>query len=175
MRRLLLAPALAALALPLAVVPAEAHGPVHVRFATFNASLNRATEGQLLKDLSTPDNPQAQKVAEVIQRNRPDVMLVNEFDYVPGNAAANAFRTNYLQRSPHGAAPIDFPYAYTAPVNTGVPTGFDLNRDGITNGPDDAYGFGAFPGQYGLLVLSKYPIETHEIRTFQKFLWKDMP
>src|ERR1044072_1232753 len=132
MRRLLLVPALAALALSLTVVPAEAHGhhpgPVHVRFATFNASLNRATEGQLLADLSTPDNVQAQKVAEVIQRNRPDVMLVNEFDYVPGNAAANAFRTNYLQHAQHGAAPIDYPYAYTAPVNTGVPTGFDLNR-----------------------------------------------
>ena len=179
MRRLLLVPALAALALSLTVVPAEAHGhhpgPVHVRFATFNASLNRATEGQLLADLSTPDNVQAQKVAEVIQRNRPDVMLVNEFDYVPGNAAANAFRTNYLQHAQHGAAPIDYPYAYTAPVNTGVPTGFDLNRDGTTNGPDDAYGFGAFPGQYGLLVLSKYPIDTKHVRTFQKFLWKDMP
>lgn len=179
MRRLLLVPALAALAaLPITVLPASAHGhagPVFVRFATFNASLNRATEGQLLADLSTPDNEQARKVAEVIERNRPDVMLVNEFDYVPDNAAANAFRTNYLQHPQHGAAPIDYPYAYTAPVNTGVPTGFDLNRDGITNGPDDAYGFGAFPGQYGLLVLSKYPIDTAHVRTFQKFLWKDMP
>jgi hypothetical protein len=53
MRRLLLAPAIAA--------AAHGHhgGPVHVRFATFNASLNRATEGQPLKDLSTPDNRQA--------------------------------------------------------------------------------------------------------------------
>jgi hypothetical protein len=49
-----------------------------VRFATFNASLNRDAEGQLLADLSTPNNPQARKVAEVIQRTRPDVLLVNE-------------------------------------------------------------------------------------------------
>jgi hypothetical protein len=41
------------------------------RFATFNASLNRAVEGELVADLSTPDDVQAQAVAEVIQRVRP--------------------------------------------------------------------------------------------------------
>ena len=39
----------------------------------------------------------------------------------------------------------------------------------------DAYGFGAFPGQYGMAILSKHPIETAAIRSFQKFLWKDIP
>src|SRR5690606_17891055 len=126
-------------------------------------------------DLSTPDDEQAQKVAEVIQRNRPDVLLINEFDYVAGGAAADAFRDNYLEVGQNGAEPIDYPHAYTAPVNTGVPTGFDLNRDGSTDGPDDAHGFGDFEGQYGMLVLSKYPIDAAKARTFQKFLWKDMP
>src|SRR5215207_5925419 len=51
------------------------------RFATFNASLNRAVEGELVADLSTPDDTQAQAVAEVIQRVRPDVLLINEFDF----------------------------------------------------------------------------------------------
>ena len=64
------------------------HGHGHsntVRFQTFNASLNRATAGQLVTDLSTPNNAQAATVAEIIQRTRPDVLLINEFDYVPGN------------------------------------------------------------------------------------------
>ena len=146
-----------------------------VRFATFNASLNRSEPGELLADLSTPDNEQAAKVAEVIQRNRPDVLLVNEFDYVPDNAAADAFRDNYLSRSQNGAAPADYPYAFTAPVNTGVPTGFDLDRDGTVGGGNDAHGFGDFEGQYGMLVLSKYPIDTAAARTFQNFRWQDMP
>lgn len=150
-------------------------GPENVRFATFNASLNRATEGQLLRDLSTGEDEQARKVAEVVQRNRPDVLLLNEFDHVPGGAAADAFRENYLEVGQNGAAPIDYPHVYTAPVNTGVPTGFDLNRDGETGGPDDAHGFGDFEGQYGMLVLSKHPIDTGAVRTFQKFRWKDMP
>ena len=53
---------------------------MYKRQATYNASLNRGAEGQLLRDLSTPDNEQAQKIAEVIQINAPEVVLVNEFD-----------------------------------------------------------------------------------------------
>jgi hypothetical protein len=99
-RRLLLLPVVA-LAAGMLVTPAaqaapakhdnhaDRHGPV--RFATFNASLNRAAAGQLVTDLSTPGNAQAREVAEVIQRNRPDVLLVNEFDYVPDHAAADLF------------------------------------------------------------------------------------
>ncbi|WP_173124756.1 endonuclease/exonuclease/phosphatase family protein [Kibdelosporangium persicum] len=150
-------------------------GPSKVRFSTFNASLNRSAAGQLVADLSTPDNAQARKVAEVIQVDRPDVLLINEFDYVPDNRAADLFRANYLRRGQNGGKPIDYPYAFTAPVNTGVPSGMDFNRDGRADGPDDAYGFGLFPGQYGMLVLSKYPIDLDRVRTFQKFRWQDMP
>jgi hypothetical protein len=62
-----------------------------------------------------------------------------------------------------------------APSNTGIPSGFDLNNDGSVGGPDDAFGFGFFPGQYGMAVFSMYPIDYENIRTFQMFLWKDMP
>jgi Endonuclease/Exonuclease/phosphatase family len=40
---------------------------------------------------------------------------------------------------------------------------------------DDSYGFGAFPGQFGIVVYSKYPILADQARTFQLFKWKDMP
>ncbi|MCK0110734.1 endonuclease/exonuclease/phosphatase family protein [Ornithinimicrobium sp. F0845] len=146
-----------------------------VRFATFNASLNRGAEGQLLADLSTPDNEQAQVIAEIIQRNDPDVLLVNEFDYVEGGAAAELFRDNYLAVGQNGAAPVDYPYYYVAPSNTGIPSGHDLNNDGVIGGGDDAFGFGLFPGQYGMVVFSKYPIDTDAVRTFQLFRWQDMP
>lgn len=146
-----------------------------LRFATFNASLNRNSPGQLEADLSTGDNAQASAVAEVIQRTRPDVVLINEFDHVEGNRAVDAFRENYLQVDHNSASAIEYPYAFTAPVNTGVDSGHDLNRNGILGEPDDAKGFGAFPGQYGMVVLSKYPIKTDEVRTFTNFKWADMP
>ncbi|NER79950.1 MAG: endonuclease/exonuclease/phosphatase family protein, partial [Leptolyngbya sp. SIO1D8] len=81
-----------------------------VRFATFNASLNRTSEGQLITDLSTPDNAQAQAVAEIIQRNNPDVLLVNEFDFDANGTAAALFQENYLTVSQNGAAPVEYPY-----------------------------------------------------------------
>ena len=51
----------------------------------------------------------------------------------------------------------------------------DLNDDGQVGGPDDAWGFGLFPGQYGMVVYSRYPIDTDAVRTFQTFRWADMP
>src|SRR5262245_2969575 len=158
-----------------------------IRVATFNASLNRASEGQLITDLSTPDNAQAKAVAEIIQRSAPDIILLNEFDFDaagPGGSslAAQLFSQNYLAVSQNGAPPVEYPYFYIAPSNTGVASGFDLNNNGIavtTPGApgygDDALGFGAFPGQFGMVIFSKYPIETEGVRTFQHFLWKDMP
>lgn len=159
---------------PAAAEPSKDHS-VDLRVATYNLSLNRASAGELEADLSTPDDPQAHTVAEVIQRTNPDVILLNEFDYVPNMRAADLFRDNYLAVGQGGADPVDYPYAYVAPSNTGVPSGFDLNNNGGVGGGDDAFGFGAFEGQYGMAILSKYPIDTENVRTFRNFLWKDMP
>jgi hypothetical protein len=149
--------------------------PDKVRFATFNASLNRFNAGDLVTDLSTPNNAQAKTVAEIVQRARPDVLLINEFDFVENGVAAELFQENYLSVSQNGADPIEYGYYFVAPSNTGIPSGFDLNNNGFVGGADDAFGFGFFPGQYGMAVYSRYPINYDEIRTFQTFLWKDMP
>jgi 3-phytase len=171
--------------LPLA---AAARSSTTVRFATFNASLNRNAEGQALADLSVPGNAQADAVAEIIQRTRPDILLINEFDFYaptadhPDGPLVDAFRDNYLERAHNGADPIDYPFSFVAPSNTGVSSGLDLNNNGVidtTPGDgsygDDSLGFGLFEGQFGPVVYSKYPIQTDDVRTFQHFLWKDMP
>ena len=163
----------------LAFAPSAGATPqADVRFATFNASLNRANAGQLVEHLSNPAvddvfRRQARNVAEVIQRVRPDVLLINEFDFAP--AAVDLFRDNFLEVSQNGAATIHYPYAFIAPSNTGIPSGKDLSNDGVIGGPNDAFGFGFFPGQFGLVVYSRYPIDTAAVRTFQTFLWRDMP
>jgi hypothetical protein len=149
-----------------------------LRAATYNLSLNRATEGELVADLSTGDDAQAATVAEVIQHANPDIVLLNEFDYsgdADPYAAADLFRENYLEVPQGTGKPVEYPYAFVAPSNTGIPSGFDLNNNGTVGGGDDALGFGLFPGQYGMLVLSKYPIQHDRVRTFQDFKWQDMP
>jgi len=169
-----------AVALGIAPVAASAapHGTAgqsELRVATYNASLNRAAAGELVEDLSTPDDAQAQAIAEVIQRTAPDVVLLNEFDYVPDGVAIDLFRENYLEVGQGGADAIEYPYAFVAPSNTGIPSGADLNNNGAIGGGDDAFGFGVFEGQYGMAILSKHPIDLDAVRTFQTFLWKDMP
>ncbi len=165
----------AALITPPAVATTSSPPGSTVRFATFNASLNRNVTGQLIGDLSTPANAQAATVAEIIQRMRPDVLLINEFDFDAAGTALRLFQDNYLSVPHNGAAAIEYPHRFTAESNTGIPSGFDLNNNGAIAGPDDAFGFGFFPGQFGMAVYSKYPIDSGHIRTFQKFLWKDMP
>jgi hypothetical protein len=129
----------------------------------------------LAAERSAPGSPQPDVIAEIIQHTRPDVLLINEFDYDAGDVALDGFQENYLS-VPHGDAdPIEYPYRFAAPSNTGIPSGRDFNKDGSTTGPDDAFGFGFFPGQYGMAVYSMYPIDYDNIRTFQLFLWKDMP
>jgi Endonuclease/Exonuclease/phosphatase family len=170
--RLLLATCLTLAGLPAFYNAAHA-GPV--RISTFNASLNRNAAGQLITDLSTPANAQAKAVAEIIQRVNPDVLLINEFDYDAGGAALAHFQNNYLSVSQNGAAAVNYSYRFAAPSNTGIPSGLDLDNSGSVGGGNDAFGFGNYPGQFGIAVYSKYAIQESEIRTFQNFLWKDMP
>jgi hypothetical protein len=156
--------------------PTAAPRPVGlVRIVTFNCSLNRPTLGGLRASLATADDAQARAVAEIIQRVQPDILLLEEFDYDTAGESMRAFQANYLAKPQNGAAPVEFRYTFSAESNTGTPSGFDLDHDGKVGGGEDALGFGEFPGQYGMALFSRFPIDTTHIRTFRKFLWRDMP
>ena len=88
-----------------------------------------------------------------------------------------AFNDNYLAHAQHAeVTAISYPVLQNFATNTGLMSGYDLNLDGkVNSGPDDAWGFGNYHGQYAFAVMSKYPIDTKQIRTFQNFKWKDMP
>jgi endonuclease/exonuclease/phosphatase family metal-dependent hydrolase len=146
-----------------------------IRIATYNTSLYRRETGQLVRDLEAGDNDQARSIAEVVQRVRPDVLLLNEFDYDPAGRAAELFRSKYLAVGQKGCETIEYDHFFAAPVNTGRPSGRDLDKDGRLNGPNDAIGFGRHHGQYGMLFLSRFPIDRERVRTFRRLLWRDMP
>src|SRR3954465_5068867 len=101
-----------------------------LRVATFNCSLNRPEEGGLRRALATPGDAQARAVAEIIQRVRPDILLLEEFDYDAGGESMAEFQRNYLSGAHEGASPIEFRHTFTAESNTGEPSGFDLDHDG---------------------------------------------
>lgn len=176
-----------------------------IRFATFNVAFDRAAPGMLSGELTLTRTgqdallirlgkgtlkgaehtrarhvQQIRNVAEIIQRTRPDVCLLNEFDNDgKGESTADlkAFNDNYLAHPQHpDVTAIGYPVCQSFATNTGLMSGFDLNLDGkVNSGPDDAWGFGCYHGQYAFAVMSKYPIDTKQIRTFQHFRWKDMP
>ena len=146
-----------------------------IRFASFNVALQRDQKGQLIADLSTPDNAQARNIAEIIQRVRPDVLLLNEFDYDADQQALALFQHNYLAQSQRQQPPIDYPYLIAFAANTGVSSGIDLDSDGHLKLPNDAFAYGLFPGQYAFALLSMHPIDSRQIRSWQTFLWSAMP
>ncbi len=151
-----------------------------LRVATYNASLYDEDAGGLIARLQL-GNAQARKIAAVLQKVRPDIVLLNEFDYDTAQRAADLFQREYLEvAQAGGGAPLHYPHRYLAPVNTGVPSGLDLDGNGETGGigrerGNDAWGYGLHPGQYGMLVLSRFPIDAAAVRTFQLLKWRDMP
>jgi hypothetical protein len=148
-----------------------------LRFATWNVSLNRNAPGALERELAGGRSAQALTIAAALRRVRPDVLLLNEFDHDAAGRAAALFHDLYLAgtRADIDARPLSYRVRFSAPVNTGLRSGFDLDRDGRRDGPGDALGFGRFPGQYGMVVYSRLPIDTRRVRTFQMLRWREMP
>lgn len=155
-----------------------------IRVATFNIQELTATKLTAVDTQGRGIHPQLLKAAEILQRIRPDIVLINEIDYdaptVAGPVAdpphsAKLFLDRYLKVGQQGLGPLEYPHLYYQPVNTGVPTGLDLDNDSRTDGPADAYGFGRYPGQYGMVLFSRFPLDAEQARTFQLFRWIDMP
>lgn len=177
--------------------------PQVLRVATFNV------EDIRLDDLENPEHARLKRIAEVIHEIGPDIVLVSEVAYdMPGapgweegdTPGQNAQRLAKLVNQ--GAKEGGLRYAgFTAPSNTGVASGFDLDNNGeaVTTYPEpepagangepgkqsaggrayggDCWGFGTFPGQYGmaLLVSDRLEILRDEVRTFQMLKWSAMP
>lgn len=107
--------------------------------------------------------------------------------------ALERFVRNYLAVSQNGQAAItDYAYLYSFPSNTGLqPESVgepdcnfsdpkvgcslaDVNDPAYDDG-NDAFGFGKYEGAFAMAVISRYPIDLPNVKTFQKFRWEDMP
>jgi endonuclease/exonuclease/phosphatase family metal-dependent hydrolase len=154
---------------------AAADGPAEVKLAALNASLYRGQSGELLSELKSGNCVQAKKLASIIQTVRPDVLMLSEIDGEDQLATVRAFHDQYLAIGQAGLAPLQYQYVYQSSVNTGLASGLDINNNGKTDDPEDAWGFGRYHGQYAFAILSRYPIDHASIRTFQHLRWSQMP
>src|SRR3546814_1759363 len=83
-----------------------------LRIATYNASLYDDAAGGLVRRLESGDD-RARRIAAVLQRVRPDIVLLNEFDHDAAHRAADLFQHDYLERAqPGGGNPLRYPYRY---------------------------------------------------------------
>lgn len=177
--------ALAASACDRAGTP-EGGAPATVRIATYNIQEIDTAQLTAVDGAGTGLDPQAVAAALIIKFARPDILVLNEVDLDwehPEDPALNArrFAAAYVASGPDS---IQYPYAYAAPSNTGLLTGLDLNGDGLVataleqgtrEHGDDSFGFGTYPGQYSMAVLSRFPLDSGGARTFQRFRWTDLP
>ncbi|GAB3190323.1 endonuclease/exonuclease/phosphatase family protein [Nesterenkonia suensis] len=141
-----------------------------LRVATLRAGLTGDSAESVLEALRGGMNAPARVVARTAHLNSPDVLVLTGITHDAEGRIAETLNARYL-----ATAGLDFPYVYTAPTNSGIDSGTDLDGDGRIGGPADALGYGEFPGQYGMAIFSAHPIVEDEVRTFQDFLWSDMP
>lgn len=129
---------------------------------------------------------QIRNIAAIIQKNRPDVLLLNEINndgLGQDMQVLNGFQQNYLAvgqslNSVDGGdvqEPISYPYVANYATNTGLATHLDLDNNGQNADGNDAQGFGFYHGHYAFALLSQYPIDKENTRTFQTFKRKDLP
>jgi len=164
-------------------------GPIRV--ATYNIWQLSAAKVDSVDAEGRGAHPQLLAAARVIKRVKPDILVLNEVDLAltPEGTLDEAdmgrvvrhFVERYLAV---GDDPLDFAFVYTAPSNTGELSGLDLNRDGITGTladlgtrayGDDSWGYGEYPGQYAMAVLSRFAIDAEGARSFRRLRWVELP
>ena len=168
---LIAALALAPLSSAMAQQPPKPEGAIRV--AAFNAAMARKGAGALIGDFGK-DHPQIANVVEIVLRVRPDILLINEIDADPDGRSLELLAAR-LAAGMAGLPGIDYGHLFQGPQNVGVFSGRDLDRDGKAAGPADAWGYGRFPGQFAMAVLSRYPLDLDGLRAYGDFRWAEMP
>lgn len=122
----------------------------------------------LLRDLTRGD-AQADAAARMIAAVAPDIILLQNVDYDIELRALDALRTRIAAEGLH------YPAIFALKPNTGIETGLDLDGDGRLAEPEDAQGHGAFTGQGGMAILSRWSIDDAGVQDLSGILWRDLP
>ncbi|TGD67833.1 endonuclease/exonuclease/phosphatase family protein [Tabrizicola sp. WMC-M-20] len=137
-----------------------------LRVAFWNSSLNRAGPGLLLRDLLQGKSDDLAVAVAAIEAVNADVLVLSGFDYDAGGLALNAL---------NGALQQPYPHSAVLRPNTGIPSGFDLDGNGRSDEARDAIGFGRFPGEGGMAILSRLLFDAAQSVDHSTLLWRDLP
>ena len=160
--------------------------PMAVRVAQFNIQEMGLDKVNEVDASGRGTHEQLVAAAAILREVRPDIVLINEIDILQEGEGEldgvwRLFQERYLAV---GDDPLAYPFVYAAPVNTGVLSGYDLNKDGIVGTRadrgtrahgDDSWGYGTYPGEYGMVIASRFPLDAAGARTFRDLRWSAMP
>lgn len=104
-----------------------------------------------------------------IARLQPDIAVLRGIDYDHDLVAVQLMQASLAELG------HEMPFRFALPPNSGVPTEFDLDRDGRTGRARDKQGYGLFRGNGGIAILSRFEIVQDRVLDMSAFLWKDLP
>ncbi|WP_435257421.1 endonuclease/exonuclease/phosphatase family protein [Thioclava sp. FR2] len=132
----------------------------------WNADLQRRGPGLLAQDAMRGSKPDIVTVVSAITALDADILVLSGFDFDTSAIALTALNNRL---------PAPYPYLLPLRSNAGVPTGYDLDGNGRVDEARDSQGFGQFPGQGAMAILSRFPILADQGKDFSDLLWKDLP
>lgn len=137
-----------------------------LRLAYWNTDLNRAGPGLLLRDILKGDISDVVTATDTINALNADILVLSGVDYDAGGQTLAALNATLNDPYPHLAA---------LRPNTGIPTDLDLDGNGRRDEARDAQAFGRFPGEGGMAILSRLPIDHAQGVDHTALLWRDLP
>jgi hypothetical protein len=137
-----------------------------LRLGVWHEALSRDGPGLLLRDLQRGE-PELVALADLVRLADPDVLVLTKIDFDASGLAARAFAELI--------SPKAYPFVMALRSNEGVPTGIDMDGDRRGREPEDAHGYGVFPGQGALAVLSRLPIREDAAVSYNDILWSALP
>ena len=130
-----------------------------LRVGMLNSTASRDGPGVFISDFEKND-PDILTEIMAIKSVQLDIVLITDFDQDDERWAAAIL-----------SEALEYPYFYQGPTPRGIQSGYDLNQDNRFDA-EDAWGYGEFRGQHGMVILSKRPITN--ARSFNDTKWKDV-
>lgn len=119
-----------------------------------------------MRDLQR-DDPEILAILDVITQVNPDILVLTDIDYDHDQMSLRAVLQRLNQRGE------GYAFHFAAAPNAGQMTGLDLDQNGKFGERGDAQGYGRFPGDGGMAILSRWPIG--DVEDWSDLLWRDLP
>ncbi len=168
--------------------------PVELRVMTYNVEDIRPSE-------IADGSERLHNVGRLIADLAPDILLLNEIsldlndDGTLVGQNGQRFADQFINPHLNAGSNRGLYSAVMVNSNTGVPSGYDLDNDGVivTGVEDDltgeertqreraygndSFGYGIFPGQYAMALFVREPLEIDpdRVQTLQEFKWSELP